>query len=723
MEISIYKDHYEIVQSEITSIDAFISQISFGKWQKQVDEIRAQSDKNAIKKLKILLPCVTPSGTFSERKENGLIKHSGFICIDVDHVANYDEEFKKISQDEYTYCAFRSCSGKGFAVFIKINSGRHLDSFLGIEQYYLEKYNIIIDPACKNVSRGRAVSFDPNIYVNEKSSTFKKYSDKRLKISPKKIPVIITGKSDFENIIQQIQNLGVDITNSSYAIFLQLGFSLASEFGEEGREYFHSVCQNSHLYSPEGCDKQYNHCLKSKGSGINIGTFYYYAKEAGLKLVSEKTKEIVSLSLIAKRGGRSKEETYTLLQDLNGISKEESSEIVDKVYSVQFDSLTNDLPKLSQIEIFLNSNYKLRRNVVTRFVENEGNELDSNITNSIYIKSRKEVDDKIKFEEIDRMIHSDFVENYNPLQDFFINRQNKEITTDWISILCQSIKSDNVYKNEFIKKWIVGIIASIFDSHSPLLLVLTGGQNTGKTEFFRRLLPPSLKNYYAESKLDAEKDSEILMCQKILILDDEFGGKSKFEAKRLKELTSKQEFTLREPYGRKNVTLRRMAVLCGTSNEDEILNDITGNRRIIPIRVNSIDFELYNSVNKEELLLQAYKLWQSDFSFELSNKEIGTLNIQTSEFEQISVEREMIYKFFKLPKNADINEGLSYLQTSEIKSIIEKMTLQKLNINRLGQELKKLGYDRVTKRVNGVGRYVYAVINVTKDVYDDEIMF
>src|SRR5690606_8591490 len=120
-------------------------------------------------------------------------------------------------------------------------------------------------------------------------------------------------------------------------------------------------------------------------------------------------------------------------------------------------------------------------------------------------------------------------------------------------------------------------------------------QGTGKTEFFRRLLPPELRQYYAESKLDAGKDDAILMTQKLIIMDDEMGGKSKKESKHLKELTSKQVFTLREPYGRMNVDLQRLAVLCGTTNDLEILNDLH-NRRQIPIEVYGIDHEAYNAI-------------------------------------------------------------------------------------------------------------------------------
>lgn len=45
------------------------------------------------------------------------------------------------------------------------------------------------------------------------------------------------------------------------------------------------------------------------------------------------------------------------------------------------------------------------------------------------------------------------------------------------------------------------------------------------------------------------------MTKKLIILDDEFGGKSKQDAKRLKELSSKQWFNLRRRiFGRTSET-------------------------------------------------------------------------------------------------------------------------------------------------------------------------
>ncbi len=94
----------------------------------------------------------------------------------------------------------------------------------------------------------------------------------------------------------------------------------------------------------------------------------------------------------------------------------------------------------------------------------------------------------------------------------------------------------------------------------------------------------------------------------------------------MKELTSKQTFTLREPYGRVNVDLNRLAVLCGTTNDIEILNDPTGNRRLLPFEIESIDYEKYNAVDKTDLLMEAYQYYKDGVKWELTPSNFARLN-------------------------------------------------------------------------------------------------
>lgn len=730
MNISFFPKIFAREPERVTSIIEFLNSVKHGTYSHLIKPINEEPDKKKRKKLKEnTLPYVTISGTFPEvRNKDGLENHSGFICLDIDDSADLARDWDNVTGDRFTYGAFKSASGLGIAVIVKINPKKHLESFLALERYYLENYQIILDKSCKDVTRPRFVSNDPNAHINEKADTFKDYLKK--KDTVKKLPQIITGKKDIDYIVEQVKERRVDITRSSYHTWLEIGFAIASEYGEMGRDHYHAISYYSDKYNNDVCNRQYDHCIKSQGHGVQLATLFYHAKEANLDLVSPETKHVVAVAKMGKRGARKREDVIKLLEDVDKIDPDTAKEIVNKVYDSKTDlRLTEELSELEQIELFIKNDYNLKRNTVTMYVENNGEEVDTVFTNSVWLQAKRLVSPKVSYDLVDKLMGSDFTPNYNPLQDFFTKNGHIK-PVGLIDKLCDVIDTDTgindlnpSYKFVFIRKWLVGMVAAAFGDHSPLVLVLCGGQNTGKTEFFRRLLPAEICKYYAESKLDAGKDDEILMTQKLLICDDEMGGKSKQDAKKLKELTSKDHFTLREPYGRKNVTLKRLAVLCGTTNDEAVLNDNTGNRRIIPINVKTLNHGLYNSINKTELILEAYHLWKEGYSHRLTKEEIALLNRNTTQFETINRERELIVQFFKTPEYREAGDAIDYMTATQIQSHIEQQIVggSKVNQWKMSQELKNLGFQQKVKKIAGKAQRCYVVIKMTADKLAKEI--
>ena len=76
-----------------------------------------------------------------------------------------------------------------------------------------------------------------------------------------------------------------------YDVWIKFAFALASEFGGNGRNYFHAFSQNSAKYDYDKCNKMFDIALKRKGSGVSIATVYYYCKQAGINIVSEKQRK------------------------------------------------------------------------------------------------------------------------------------------------------------------------------------------------------------------------------------------------------------------------------------------------------------------------------------------------------------------------------------------------------------------------------------------------
>ena len=247
-------------------------------------------------------------------------------------------------------------------------------------------------------------------------------------------------------------------------------------------------------------------------------------------------------------------------------------------------------------------------------------------------------------------------------------------------------------------------------TYSLLTLVLVGDQGTGKSKWFRGLFPEDLQAYYAEAKMDGDKDHLTLMTTKALILDDEFSGKSRREEALFKEISSKQEITLRKPYARMAETHRRIAALAGTTNDENIKGDLTGNRRILAVHVSSIDWDLYNSVDKVDLMVELYKEWKLvGDGWMLSGEDIAMLNGATDRYREICPEEELLVKYFDPPEKALPDSFMSNTEISNVLSSKINGSSIKINQKKLGQVLKKHGYIYKPVKVNKIARYLYNI--------------
>lgn len=689
--ISIYKDKFAKVPLENSTLINYVNDIKNGKWQDYVLDVRTgKRDKNNA-------PCVTISGVFKgDKKSENLIEHSGVICIDIDakdQICNISKD--KLKDDQYTYILHDSISGNGgFVVIVKIDPEKHKEAFEGLELYYFKNFNIVIDKSCKNVNRLRYISYDPDVYFNEKSKVFKQYLKKKDKIVQNTIVV----KSDFEDMVSQAAPLNLF---DDYEDYIKCAFALTSEFGEAGRSYFHALCQSSDKYNYEDADKHYTIAVKRGGSGITIATLYYIFSKNGIKLKSERTETILK---IAKLSDNPKE----ALKEI-GISDEEGIiEKIEKKERTKIDDVI-DLIKIS----------KIRFNEITRNFEFNGEEMNDRILAEFYTKVWQKIDEDFSKDKIFTLIQNrKNTESYNPIKVWFNKNQHLKPNNEFEKLKkCFKIKHKIIQDGEtmsvdadsylkiYLRKWLISLIASAHGTYSIMILVLNGEQGSNKTKFFRNLLPTQLRCFYSESNLDEGKDSEILMTKKWLIVDDEFGGKSKKDATKLKRLSSQQTFSIRMPYGRVSEDLTRLAVLGGTSNDYEVINDPTGNRRVIPINIESFDFDAYDKIDKDLLFIELYNMWKADQDgWFLTKKEVDILNSVTLENQEIMMEEEIIQKHI-----TDDKYGIM-TTTDVVTKIMSAYPALRTNAKRVGMALKKLGYNQEVKMINGRTKRIYSVI-------------
>jgi hypothetical protein len=496
-------------------------------------------------------------------------------------------------------------------------------------------------------------------------------------------------------MIAEMDRKGLNLCED-YAEWIQIAYALVSEFGEGGRDYFHTLSSHSSKYNSDDCNAQYTACLKnhseSKGKRSTIATIYYHAKQNGIQAYSEQTKEILRAASSQRAAGLAPDAIVRSLE-ASGISAEESAKVVNEIVAKDIKFKSDNVS--ADIAAFIKT-FDLRKNVVTRNVELNGRPIDDSDINSIFLDCKAIFKEATK-DLVTAIIFSNRVETYNPLHEFF--EEELHIGNEYpnVDMLINSVISDTPNFDKWIGKWLVSVVASAYGQHSPLVLIFSGEkQGTGKTHWFRYLLPKQLRYLFAESKMDAGKDDEILMCKKWIILDDEYGGKSKKEEKRLKELTSKEFINVREPYGRVSVDLRRLAVFCGTSNETQILNDPTGNRRQLPIHILDIDQDLYNKVDKVELWRELYALYRIGYDFTILRDDIESLNESTLTFKHSTPEEDLIHKKLMPGSTTSYGEWLSLTEIQQCLLVDTKLNF--LNLQRIGSILTALGYEKDRKR-------------------------
>ena len=123
------------------------------------------------------LDYITPGGIFRTRKESDLVKASGYMVIDFDHIPDPDGLVVRLARDENfeTVLAFKSPSGDGvkWIVALPLNitkpDGTPLtygEYFTILSNYSRKTYGVEADPSGKDICRACFLPYDPNAFLN-----------------------------------------------------------------------------------------------------------------------------------------------------------------------------------------------------------------------------------------------------------------------------------------------------------------------------------------------------------------------------------------------------------------------------------------------------------------------------------------------------------------------------------------------------------------------------
>lgn len=206
---------------------------------------------------------------------------------------------------------------------------------------------------------------------------------------------------------------------------------------------------------------------------------------------------------------------------------------------------------------------------------------------------------KNTFHPIKKMIHSKPWDGVNRAETLFI---------DYFGV------EDNSYTRSVGRKWLSGAVARIYEPgiKFEMVPIIQGKQGIGKSTFFNKLggdfFTDSLKS------LGNNKDDYQLLIGTWVIELGELSSMNTTETEQIKSFISARADKIRLPYAKTTQNYKRTCVFAGTTNNSQYLNDLTGNRRFLPMPVKckpKYDVFEVSDETVQQIWAEAYEIYQS----------------------------------------------------------------------------------------------------------------
>ena len=195
---------------------------------------------------------------------------------------------------------------------------------------------------------------------------------------------------------------------------------------------------------------------------------------------------------------------------------------------------------------------------------------------------------------------------FNPILDYLDGLKwdgQKRIDT-WLTVYLGA--EDRPLNRAMGRKWLVAAVRRVrlpgckFDN----IPTLEGPQGSLESTLVRKMAGDR-ENFSDADILQSDKREQQELCEGVWFYEiAELSGLHKGEVEKVKAFASRQEDKARAAYARRVSVRPRTCVFVGTTNDDEYLQDQTGNRRFWPIRIGRIDIEAFRR-DRDQLFAEA----------------------------------------------------------------------------------------------------------------------
>ena len=357
---------------------------------------------------------------------------------------------------------------------------------------------------------------------------------------------------------------------------------------------------------------------------------------------------------------------------------------------VDKNSIRENIVNMMQL---LKSRYDFRYNTVMKFVEYMPKEkgwygfqpVDPRVQKRMTLEVQL-ADIRVSIKDVRNFLESDYIKNYNPIDEYLFQCNDKWDGKDHIRALARTVPTANPHWADWFYTWFLGMVDQWRDySHrqygnsvAPLLI---SKQGYNKSTFCRRLLPPELQWGYSDNLILSEKRQVYqAMAQFMVINLDEFNQISpQVQQGFLKNLIQLPTLKYKPPYGSHVMEFPRLASFIATSNMKDILSDPSGNRRFIGVELTGpIDVSV--RPNYQQLFAQALSALNNGEKSYFDAQQVKLIMKSNSQFEIIQPIDQYFLLYFELVE--DEKEG-EYLTAAEIFDYLKKQIGSSIKINSL----------------------------------------
>lgn len=357
---------------------------------------------------------------------------------------------------------------------------------------------------------------------------------------------------------------------------------------------------------------------------------------------------------------------------------------------VDKNSIRENIVNMMQL---LKSRYDFRYNTVMKYVEylpkDKGwygyQPVDPRVQKRMTLEVQL-ADIRVSIKDVRNFLESDYIKNYNPIDEYLFQCYDKWDGKDHIRALARTVPTANPHWADWFYTWFLGMVdqwrgyshRQYGNSVAPLLI---SKQGYNKSTFCRRLLPPELQWGYSDNLILSEKRQVYqAMAQFMVINLDEFNQISpQVQQGFLKNLIQLPTLKYKPPYGSHVMEFPRLASFIATSNMKDILSDPSGNRRFIGVELTGpIDVSV--RPNYQQLFAQALSALNNGEKSYFDAQQVKLIMKSNSQFEIIQPIDQYFLLYFELVE--DEKEG-EYLTAAEIFDYLKKQIGSSIKVNSL----------------------------------------